>query len=261
MLRSLLRKKSKTVPVVFALVTAFWLLSILGFGLSHASAVDDATGVWQPLGGPLAPGGKVNALVAEREYSGTVYLPQNTLYASVGAMGDAAFSNIYRSDDGALTWQRLYTSTDILDALDVAGDIVYFGGTDAIYKSVNRGQSWKKVFAGPGGGLSCRFMGLVINPVNPNIVYAAGYEADGNKTYSIVYRSQDSGNTWTRVLATPKPAPNNGMTFVAMAINPSSPDTVFVGGGETILNSAEQNAAIYRSPDGGDTWTRVFGST
>lgn len=258
MIRSLLRKKSKTVPTVFALVTAFWLLSILAFGLSHASAVDDATGVWQPLGGPLAPGGKVNALVVEREFSGTVYLPQTTLYASIGAMNDARYSNIYRSDDGALTWQRLFTSTDILDALDVAGDIVYFGGTDAIYKSVNRGQNWKKVFSGPGSGLSCRFMGLVINPVNPKIVYAAGYEVDGNTNYSVVYRSQDGGNTWARVLATPKPAPNSGMTFVAMAVNPSSPDTVLVGGGETILNSQEQNAAIYRSQDGGDTWTRVF---
>ena len=194
------------------------------------------TDLWQPLGGPL---GQVNALV---EHDGT-------LYAALGAD-----TQIYTSTDGAASWTHVYTGTDTLRALDAAGTVAYAVGETAapkglILKSEDGGASWTEVFTGATQAYGA-FKAVAIDPVNTTTAYAAGI-GDGG----VVYQTQDDGATWERRLQAP-----NGDLY-AVAVNPVTPTTVYAGGYYKETGSGPQIAAVYRSADGGNNWTRVLTAT
>src|SRR5262245_6171595 len=67
-----------------------------------------------------------------------------------------------------------------------------------------------------------------------------------------VWRSKDNGTTWRSVFDA------HSMSIGAIRVAPSDPKTVWVGTGETwARNSVGYGDGIYRTKDGGDTWTRV----
>ena len=71
---------------------------------------------WTPTGGPLAPGGQVNALAVHPAISGTVY-------AAVAPPGthDSGPSVIYTTTDGADLWTSVYTAEHQVYALAAIG--------------------------------------------------------------------------------------------------------------------------------------------
>jgi len=73
---------------------------------------------------------------------------------------------------------------------------------------------------------------VVVDPANPNLVYAAGTAG--------VHRSTDGGLTWSTSLGT---ATN------ALALDPNSPGVLF-------LAKMEPEGGIYKSTDAGESWTR-----
>ena len=84
---------------------------------------------------------------------------------------------------------------------------------------------------------------LAVNPVNPNIVFAA-VELGG------LWRSDDGGAHWSHVDSLPLTA----MDDVEFA--PSDPSLV-VATGQYDGTAQQHNAEIYVSTDGGSTWTRA----
>ncbi|MGA9115519.1 MAG: hypothetical protein WB626_01975 [Bacteroidota bacterium] len=105
------------------------------------------------------------------------------------------------------------------------------------------------------GVVSGRVRALAIHPTDPNTVYI-GPAAGG------IWKTTDAGWTWQDAgvsLAS--------LTFGAIAIDPSNPQVVYAGGGESIhyFNTTTYNGkGLYKSTNGGSSWTQItngFGST
>jgi len=92
-----------------------------------------------------------------------------------------------------------------------------------------------------------RISSLDVDPTNPNIIYAGS--ASGG-----VYKTTDLGATWQIVFGE-----EGTYSIGAVAVDPNNPLTVWVGPGEP-SNSIDSYEAdgVYKSTDGGATWTDVL---
>lgn len=105
---------------------------------------------------------------------------------------------------------------------------------------------WKQLGPGNVGG---RTRVLLVNPVNPQVIYAAA--AAGG-----VWKSEDGGGNW-RPLGDLLP----NLAVNAMTFDPANPDIIYAGTGEGFFNyDAMRGAGIFRSSDGGETWRRLEGT-
>lgn len=103
-----------------------------------------------------------------------------------------------------------------------------------------------KQYFGPKRALSGRVNDIVIHPRNPNIMYLAS--AAGG-----VWKTTDGGANWT-----PKGGNYSnwkGMQISSLAIRPDQPNTIFAGAGDARGFYRMYGRGLYRSTDGGDTWT------
>jgi hypothetical protein len=103
--------------------------------------------------------------------------------------------------------------------------------------------TWQALGPGNVGG---RTRAILIDPSNPNTMYAAGV-AGG------VWKSTDAGTNWTAVsdfLA--------NIAVTCMAFDPSNSSIIYAGTGEGFFNAdAVQGAGIFKSTDAGLTWNRL----
>lgn len=99
------------------------------------------------------------------------------------------------------------------------------------------------------GNIGGRTRALLVNPRNPEIMYAAGV-AGG------VWKTTDGGKLWqplTDFLPT--------LAVCALAFDPTNPDVIYAGTGEGYFNAdATRGAGIFRSFDGGNTWRQLEGT-
>lgn len=112
--------------------------------------------------------------------------------------------------------QILYASTvDIL--AEGAGT-----APSPLYKTVDGGANWLP----SGTGIPARFdiRALAVDPGDPNIVYAAGYNLDVVTNPGGLYKSENAGVTW-RSISIGLPA----TSATAIEIDPVNPSTVHVG--------------------------------
>ena len=125
---------------------------------------------------------------------------------------------------------------------------------DGVYRSLDGGQSWHKM-----GLEETRHIGkIVIDPRDPNVVYvAAAGHLWGSNTERGVFKTTDGGNTWNKILYRDA---NTGA--IDLALDPSNPDILFAalyqrqrkGWG---FNGGGPGSGIFRTTDGGATWTEV----
>nr|WP_246096321.1 cellulose binding domain-containing protein [Paenibacillus sinopodophylli] len=135
-----------------------------------------------------------------------------------------------------------------------------------IMRSTDRGDTWQETELPfkVGGNMPGRSMGerLMIDPNKNNILYFGARSGNG------LWKSIDYGATWSKVTSFPNPGnfvqdPSNpytsdimGLAWITFDPNSSSPgqatQTIYVG-------VADKNASVYRSTNGGSTWTAVPG--
>ena len=186
---------------------------------------------------------------------------------------------VYKSTDGGKTWQHwgLVQSAAIgrivVDPVDpqrvfvaAAGSISRIAGQRGIYRVTNGGKDWKLVLAPPNsttGGID-----LAIDPSNHNRIFAALWDHkrnNGARVYggvgSGLYRSDDGGDTWTRLENVVGPVNSYDMTGtglksdpslgrIGVAVAPSDPNRVYV-----VLGSPYgPDKGFYVSNDGGDSF-------
>src|ERR1700746_1192178 len=94
---------------------------------------------------------------------------------------------------------------------------------------------------GPGGG---NFLSLGADARNPGVLYAGARNTG-------VFKTRDDGASWTS-------AGLAGRTVSALALDSNTPGSVYAATGIDIGDSELGDMELFRSPDGGETWTRVF---
>ncbi len=164
----------------------------------------------------------------------------NSSRSSYGGLG------IYRSNDGGGSWQHMgLAETDRIsrvlvdprnsDRILVAalGKLYTSGGQRGVFISNDGGQSWSNTL--PGGAWTGA-IDLSMNPANPDIVYAATWErkrspwefTEGGEG-SGIWRSEDGGNSWTRLdkLAGSGLPSGEYIGRIGLAIAPSQPQTLY----------------------------------
>jgi photosystem II stability/assembly factor-like uncharacterized protein len=190
----------------------------------------------------------------------------NVIYAG------AATGGIWKTTDGGVHWKPIFDSQSVqsIGSLAVASsepNIVWAGTGEAfirgnisigdgIYKSVDGGKTWTHM----GLDRTGRIARIVIDPRNPNIVYAAALgTCYGPQQERGVYRTKDGGKTWERVLFVDQ---NTGAADIA--IDPRNPNILFAGMWQVLirawdLHSGGPGSGLYVSRDGGDTWKHLTG--
>lgn len=222
---------------------------------------------------------------------------QNTIWAGTGEANIFRSSNagagIYRSTDGGETWEHLgLINTNTIARIIVHpqnSDVVYVaaGGNEwtndderGVYKTSDGGKTWEKIlYIDDKTGA----YDLVMNPRNPDILYAATWQRIRKKwndprneddyTGSGIYKTTDGGKTWLPV--------NNGLPEakyrgrIGIDLCKAAPNTIyaFIDHYEKLaednpINETEdaygrpssgriKGATVFRSDDGGENWRQV----
>jgi photosystem II stability/assembly factor-like uncharacterized protein len=205
-----------------------------------------------------------------------------TLWAGTGESNPGGGSityggnGVYKSTNRGKTWRNvgLTNSSTIgrimVDPKDpkhvfvaVTGDLYAAGGQRGLYATTNGGKSWKRVITPDNNTTGA--VDVAIDPKNPKNVLAATWDRFRYPDYrryagpgSGVYRSTDGGKTFTRLTATNGlPPGNNDAGRIAVIIDPSHPQNEYA----LYANDTEGLFdGLYKSTDGGQTWTLSPGS-
>ena len=128
----------------------------------------------------------------------------------------------------------------------------YMAPTDGgVWKSTDFGRTWKPIFDGQDTG---SIGALAVAPSDPNIVYAASGEGLRRPDLSVgdgIYKSTDAGKTWTHL------GLRDGQQINGLAVDPRDPNRVFAAVMGHPYGSNNERG-LYRSTDGGSTWTCVL---
>lgn len=218
------------------------------------AVTDNSTAVWE-FAGPTNIGGRISDI----EYD-----PNNPDIVYAGA----ATGGVFKSTDAGLTWTSVFDDQAVLPAGDIAVDpvnskIVYVGTGEpngghnnfsggGIYKSTNGGAAWQRT----GLENTVTIGRVLVNPVNPLRVYVAAIGSYfGPNPDRGVYRSDNGGATWTRVLYV-----SDSCGAVDLVMDPINPDNMMAAMWQRTRypNSGQlygRESGIYKTTDGGNTWT------
>ena len=129
-----------------------------------------------------------------------------------------------------------------------------------VFKSTDGGKTWQAL-----GLAATRDIGRIwVDPRNPAVVVVAAMgHVFGPNPERGIYRSTDGGKTWVHALAI-----NDDTGVVDLAADPTNPNLLYAAAwqmrGRPWLSYFEPpqgpGSAIYRSTDGGVTWTRLAGN-
>ncbi|HET6858388.1 MAG TPA: sialidase family protein, partial [Streptomyces sp.] len=223
---------------------------------AQAGRLPTVGGRWKPVG-PTNIGGRIVSLALDPRRADTVYAA-------------AASGGIWRSTDAGQTFTSAWPDswTQAMGAVATGPDGALYAGTGepnpgggsityegtGLYRSTDGGAHWRPLGLRDSGAISA----ITVDPANPRRIYVAAagslYNGGGDRG---VYRSDNGGDTWRRIL---------------------TGDNEFTGATEVVLRGKDLYAVlwdhrrtperrtyggvgsgVFRSRDGGSTWQRLGG--
>jgi photosystem II stability/assembly factor-like uncharacterized protein len=196
--------------------------------------------------------------------------PDNTIWVGTGevwtrnsvSIGDG----IFKSNDGGKSWKKMgLDKSDRISSIQINpnnSNEIYVGVVGAlwgdseergVYKTQDGGETWEKIFyINESTGCS----ELVIDPSNPNTLYAAmwefrrtAYSFNSGGDNSALYKSTDGGANWRKIH---NGYPSGSLGRIAVAMAPSETNILY----SVIEAEDKDKGGMYRSTDGGESWTQ-----
>lgn len=180
---------------------------------------------------------------------------------------------VWKTDDAGAHWRNItdgFLDVGNIGAIDVADsdtNVIWVGTGSASIRgnsSVGRG-----VWRSTDGGRTWIFRGLresgaigelIVHPTNPDMAWVAALgHPFGKNSERGVFRTVDGGSTWQHVLAL-----DDSTGVVSLALNPANPRELYAGAwrGERkpwTMISGGPAGGVYKSTDGGDSWSKLGG--
>ncbi|MBI4547365.1 MAG: T9SS type A sorting domain-containing protein [Ignavibacteriae bacterium] len=147
---------------------------------------------------------------------------------------------------GSLSWLSSAVDEVGWTAIDQINDFIMYAmrrSGNGLSKSTDRGASFFNSSSGISGGVRAWNSPFVVSPSNPSILYFGR---------SIIFKSTNAASNW---FATNSGVALDGNPALSMAISHTNPDTVYVG-----TAPLSTRAHVFRSTNGGTTWTDVTGT-
>ncbi len=193
------------------------------------------------------------------------YTDVNTFY--MGATG----GGVWKTTDAGSNWKNISDGFfgGSMGAIAIAPtneSIVYVGegensmrgnvseGLGGMWKSTDDGKTWKNM----GLKEARHIVRIIVHPKNPDVIWVAamGHLFGPNETRG-VFKSTDGGQNWKKVLYV-----NEQTGASDLVIDPSNPEILYAGTWQLIrtpysLESGGEGSGLYKSTNGGDTWTSI----
>ena len=184
-----------------------------------------------------------------------------------------ASGGVWKSVNAGTTWEPIFERYGTSSIGDVAffqkdPNINWVGtGEECVRNSVEWGDG---VYKSTDGGKTFVRMGLettqtigkvLTHPTDPDIVYVSGAGHPWGYTGERgLFKTADGGKTWTKLGGG---LPNDGKTgAMDLVMDPRNPDVLFVTFWQRLrqpwrFDSGGPNGGIYKTADGGKTWTKL----
>ena len=238
------------------------MILTLFLGQGSAQSVDPS--MYQDLSwrhlGPFRGGRSVTAV-------GVTSDPMTYYQGGVG-------SGVWKTTDGGQSWGNISDDTfgtSSVGAIAVAEsdpNVIYVGmgehavrgvmtsHGDGVYRSTDAGRSWTHL-----GLEGTRHIARIrVHPKNPDLVYVAAQGAAyGESEDRGIFRSEDGGNSWVKVLFV-----STSASASELAMDPTNPRILYASFWDHVrypwyVKSGGEGSGLWKSKDGGDSWAPLSG--
>jgi photosystem II stability/assembly factor-like uncharacterized protein len=206
--------------------------------------------------GPAGMSGRVTSIDVDLSDADIIYV-------------GTASGGLWKSTNGGINWRPIFDDQPVGSigavAVDQSNpDVIWAGSGEGnprnsansgagIFKSLDGGDTWTRM----GLEATKSIHRIIVHRDNSDVVYVGAQGSMwGNNPERGVYRTQDGGKTWERILYL------DDETGVAdLVVDPTNPDKLIAamwtfGRKPWTFNSGGQGSGIFVSYDGGDTWER-----
>jgi photosystem II stability/assembly factor-like uncharacterized protein len=183
----------------------------------------------------------------------------------------AADGGVFKTTNGGVSFEALFTKQSVygVGALTISPsdpEVLWLGSGEGdprnsvgygngVYRSTDGGKTWTHL----GLAGTDRIKRIVVHPTNPDVACACAMGREwGSNAERGVFRTTDGGKTWEKTLYLDE---STGCSDIVM--DPTNPRILYAGMWTFLrkpwrFDEGGKNTAVYRSMDGGKTWSKIM---